>query len=83
MSQASLRIGPQWPPSVEAYEYLRTANKPEWAWEYLRRNPAYQAAARIRPGRGLVRVRLSAGPLLTRLRARHARAEAWGLCCFR
>jgi hypothetical protein len=83
MSQASFRVGPQWPPSLEAYEYLRRAAMPEWAWEYLRRNPAYQASARLRSTRGLAKVRLSTGALLTRLRARHANAEAWGLCCFR
>lgn len=83
MSQASFRIGPQWPTSLEAYEYLRTAAMPEWAWEFLRRNPAYQGSARLRPAKGLVKVRLSTGTPLTRLRARHTCAEAWGLCCFR
>ena len=84
MSQSSLgAVGPQWQPSLDAYEYLRTAARPEWAWEYLRRNPAHQANARVESARGLVRVRLNAGPTLTRLRARHVRAEAWGLCCFR
>jgi hypothetical protein len=83
MSQLSLPAGPQWPRSLDAYEYLRTAAKPEWAWECLRRNPAYRAQARTRPARGLARVRLSAGPVLMRLRARHIGAEAWGLCCFR
>jgi Family of unknown function (DUF6499) len=84
MSQLSLPVvGPQWPPSLDAYEYLRTAARPDWAWEYLRRNPGYQASMRVRPARGLTRVRLSAGAFLTRLRARHIHAEAWGLCCFR
>jgi hypothetical protein len=83
MSQVSLHVGPTWPPSLNAYEYLRAAAMPDWAWEYLRRNLAYQASARIRPGRGLIRVRLSAGALLTRLRARDPGAEAWGLSCFR
>ena len=83
MSQISARVGHQWPASLEAYEYLRTAAMPEWAWEFLRRNPAYQGSARLRPARGLAKVRLGTGALLTRLRARHTCAEAWGLCCFR
>jgi hypothetical protein len=83
MSQASFRVGPQWPASLEPYEYLRRAAMPEWAWEFLRRNRAYQASARLRSTRGLVKVRLSTGTLLTRLRTRHTCAEAWGLCCFR
>ena len=83
MSQVCLQIGPAWPPSLNAYQYLRGAAMPDWGWEYLRRNPAYQASALVRPNRGLVKVRLSGGTLLTRLRARQASAEAWGLCSFR
>jgi len=76
-------VGPDWPPPLNAYEYLRTAAMPDWAWECLRRNLDYQSSARIRHARGVVRVRLSTGALLTRLRARHVGAEGWGLCCFR
>jgi hypothetical protein len=68
--------------SLMAYEYLRAATMPDWAWEYLRRNFDYQASARPGHRRGVVRQRLAAGPLLTRLRARHVEAEAWGLACF-
>jgi hypothetical protein len=83
MSKVRLRIGPDWPPPLEAYEYLRPAATTDWAWEYLRRHREYQSSARVRYASGVVRVRLSAGALLTRLRARHVAAEAWGLCCFR
>jgi hypothetical protein len=71
------------PPSLQAYEYLRTATKSDWAWEYLRRNFDYQASARLGRRRGVTRQRLAAGPFLTRMRARHAGAERWGLPCFR
>lgn len=76
-------IGPDWPPSVAAYEYLCGAAKPDWAWECLRRNFDYQASARLGHRRGVAHRRLAAGPILTRLRARHAGAEVWGLACFR
>ena len=77
------QVTPAWPPSLQAYEYLRTATKSDWAWEYLRRNADYQPEARLHHRRGVVRQRLATGPVLTRMRARHLRAEKWGLCCFR
>ena len=83
MAHTALRISPQWHGSVDAYDYMRTLEKPEWAWECLRRNPLYQSIARLRHQRGLIRVRLATGARLTRLGARLPHAEAWGLCCFR
>jgi len=78
-----IRLYPAWPKSLQDYEYLRTAGINDWAWEFLRRNFDYQADARLHHRRGTVRRRLATGPLLTRMRARHIRAETWGLCCFR
>jgi hypothetical protein len=83
MSQASVHVELNRLPSLMAYDYLRTATMPDWAWEYLRRNFDYQAGARLGHRRGVIRQRLTAGPMLTRLRARHVGAEAWGLACFR
>jgi hypothetical protein len=83
MSNDSLSVGPAWPASLQAYEYLRSAAMSDWAWEYLRRNFKYQARARLLYRKGLTRLRLNRGPLLTRMRARHAGAETWGLACFR
>jgi transcriptional regulator len=83
MSQIAFHVGRIRPPSLLAYEYLCGATKPDWAWEYLRRNVDYQASARLGHRKGVARRRLAAGPVLTRLRARHAGAEAWGLACFR
>jgi hypothetical protein len=72
------------PPTVQqAYEHLRTAAMPDWAWEYLRRNADYRAEAHLHHRRGVVRHRLGSGTILTRMHARHVRAEAWGLCSFR
>jgi hypothetical protein len=78
-----IQVTPAWPPSLQAYEYLRTATKSDWAWEYLRRNPEYQARAQLGHRRGVARQRLAAGQVLTRMRARHVGAETWGLACFR
>lgn len=83
MRRTILDVSSHWPPSPDGYDYLKTAGKPDWAWEYLRRNQDYRSSARSRFSRGCVRVRLSEGPSLTRLRARAPHAEAWGLCCFR
>ena len=83
MSQASAHVRPTRLPALIAYDYLRTATMPDWAWECLRRNFDYQASARLGHRRGVARNRLTAGPVLTRLRARHVGAETWGLACFR
>ena len=81
MPSASHHVGPPWPPLFSAYDYLSTAQRRDWAWEYLRRHDGYQAdAASATP---YVTARLDSGVLLTRLREPEPRAEAWGLCCFR
>ena len=73
---------PLWRGSVHDYGYMSTLAKQDWAWECLRRNTTFRSVARLWQQRGLIRVRLGAGPILTRLRARLPHAEAWGLCCF-
>jgi hypothetical protein len=83
MSHVDLNAGRAWPALLHDYEYLRAATMPDWAWEFLRRNVEYQAGARLGHRRGVTRQRLAAGPLLTRLRARHLGAETWALACFR
>lgn len=83
MSHVCLTAGRAGPAALHDYEYLRAATMPGWAWEYLRRNFDYQVSARLGHGKGVVRRRLAAGPLLTRLRARHLGAESWALACFR
>jgi len=83
MRRRGLRIRPHWHDSVFPYDYMSVLAKPDWAWECLRRNPVYRSIARLRLERGIIQVRLAAGPMLTRLYARSPHAEAWGLCCFR
>ena len=72
-----------WPVSLDAYAYLRTLHRRDWAWEALRRNAAYRRQAAAAHMQGVVRRSLGNGALLTRLETPQAAAEAWGLCCFR
>lgn len=59
------------------YPYFRT----DWAWEFLRRNEQFRAAARP-AGPGLVPI--VAGSVTRYPNATHdPRAEAWGLTTFR
>ena len=72
---------PTWPPDLEAYDYLSRLTWRDWAWEGLRRNPAYQADARaFKPQ---FSKKLEGGALLTRMQEPMLSAEAWALCCFR
>jgi hypothetical protein len=72
-----------WPASLDAYDYLRTLNRRDWAWEGLRRNPAYQRQALACPSQSMVRENLGSGALFTRMQGAEPAAEAWALCCFR
>ena len=68
---------------IANYNYVKLLTKSELAWEYLRRNRGYRKDWRLAaPGRP-PKVMLSEGTELLRLRCRHWRAEAWGLCLFR
>jgi hypothetical protein len=78
---ANHRISPDWPPPDGAYDYLSTISWRDWAWEGLRRNPAYQAEARAVQS-SISISSLEGGALLTRMQERVLPAEAWALCCF-
>jgi hypothetical protein len=54
----------------------------DWAWEFLRRNPAYRSDWRASFPRRLPIVTLRDGTRLLRLRRRYPRAERWGLYAF-
>ena len=54
----------------------------DWAWEFLRRNPAYRSDWRSSIPRHLPVVTLRDGTRLLRLRRRYPRAERWGLFAF-
>ncbi|RTL71434.1 MAG: DUF2285 domain-containing protein [Hyphomicrobiales bacterium] len=82
MSFTHPRFRAPWLSSLQAYEYMSGLARSDWAWEFLRRNPAFWSLARLRHTRGVVHVRLASGAILTRLRARQPNAEAWGLAAF-
>ena len=83
MTPSNHRVGPTWPPSLEAYDYLSRLTWRDWAWEGLRRNHTYQADALALPSRGHASKQLEGGALLTRMREPVPPAEAWALCSFR
>jgi len=85
MTTAAQRVGPPWPPaSLQVYDYLGSLTRRDWAWEGLRRNPAYQAASFTHLSAGNTNTEhLKGGALLTRLQEPVRPAEAWALCTFR
>ena len=76
-------VGPPRPPSLEDYDYMRTLRHRDWAWEGLRRDPAYQEEARADMKFHQYGTRLENGALLTRMHEVSPRAEAWALRSFR
>ena len=85
MTTAAQRVGPPWPPaSLQVYDYLGFLTRRDWAWEGLRRNTAYQAAALAHLSAGNSNTKhLEGGAHLTRLQEPVRPAEAWALCTFR
>jgi hypothetical protein len=83
MPRRRFYVGPDWPTRVSDYDYLRPVGDADWAWEYLRRNPAYQREHRLNRLASEQPVRHARGLLLTRTRRRCRRAEAWDLYSFR
>lgn len=76
-------VGPLRPPTLEAYDYMRTLIRRDWPWEGLRRDPAYQDEARAHLKGNQGTTRLEGGALLTRMHGPSPRAEAWALRSFR
>ncbi len=76
-------VGPSWPPTLEAYNYMRTLSRSDWAWEGLRRNAAYQDEARAHLLDIPISTRLESGATFTRMHEPSPRAEAWALRSFR
>lgn len=76
-------VGPPRPPTLEAYDYMRTLTQRDWPWEGLRRDPAYQDEAREHLTAKQHTTRLESGALLTRTHEPSLRAEAWALRSFR
>jgi hypothetical protein len=89
MRLADFYVGPAWLPShnpidyLQAYDYLASLSRRDWAWEGLRRNRAYQAAALAGMALGSTTIHMEARALLTRMQERQRPADAWALCSFR
>ena len=73
----------QWPRPVEDYAYTLTLSDAEFAWEFLRRNRAYQLAYAASKQRRHAPRRLASGTLVWRQDRQAAAARKWGLCSFR
>ena len=83
MNPAHRAVGPPWPPSLEDYDYLKSLIWRDWAWEGLRRNKSYQAAARAHASAGTIIKHMEGGALLTQMQEVVPPAQAWALCTFR
>lgn len=76
-------VGPPWPPTLAAYDYMRTLTRRDWAWEGLRRDPVYQDEARAHLKVTHDTTRLETGALFTRMHEASPHAEVWALRSFR
>lgn len=83
MSNRKFYVGPAWPPKLSAYDYVLTLDEPDCAWEFLRRNPAYQRAVRLDWARRSRPFYHASGVVICRLRSCCRRAEAWQVSNFR
>ena len=83
MDDPADQIGPPWPPPASAYDYMLTLNDAELAWEFMRRNPDYQDAARERSESFPKFENLKAGPRLWRELTHMPDARRWHLSSFR
>jgi Family of unknown function (DUF6499) len=70
------------PPTIETLQYLMTASKADWAWEYLRRNPEYKRQNETTATPEVVSCLPNAAKIFRAIDI-DARADTWGLCCFR
>ena len=75
-------VGPCWPLDVTAYDYVVDLCPSDLAWEFLRRNPAYQRDFRLQRRGDPQRRRLKTGQWMTRLRRAPVDAGKWGVYPF-
>lgn len=76
-------ITPIWPPNPADDHYLSHSPKVDWAWQFLRRNTAYQRAASGRQT-GMIKVgTIGSGIPVFRLHKHEEAAQDWALYSFR
>jgi hypothetical protein len=76
-------VAPNWPPSQVYDDYLSTLPKRDWAWEFLRRNRAYQGAASASPSQAVKLALTGTVVPVFRLPKQEEAAREWALCSFR
>lgn len=76
------KTGTAWECSLDDYAYTRGLDPTGWAWEFLRRNEAYQRDVRINRAGHPAPIKHASGAIVLRLRRRVLAAEKWGLQCF-
>lgn len=83
MARTRHYVGPSWPSSKGAYDYVLALCPSDLAWEFLRRSPTYQRDYRLNcKGISQLPRSLHATPRLTRVRRRARLASFWGLHSF-
>src|SRR5262245_1743835 len=73
-------VGPDWPLHRAAYAYVLNLCPSDLAWEFLRRNPAYQRDYQLSRRGPDHPCSIGRGRWLTRLRRCPPQYERWGLC---
>ena len=68
--------------TISSLSYLRTLPKTRWAWEFLRRNPAYESDYARHMEGALSRISRHDGLELLKLKRPEPEAEKWGLLFF-
>lgn len=77
------RARPRWPPKDGAYDYLDQLSEHEFGWEFLRRNPEYEADARRAGADKVEPTLLPTGQKLWRLQSSARADRKWSVCPFR
>ena len=77
-----LAKGTAWERSLEDYAYTRALSSAGWAWEFLRRNEAYQRDVRLNKAGHPTAISPISRSTLYRLRRRFITAKKWGLSFF-
>ena len=72
-----------WPPRHAAFDALDIQPRPGWAWEFLRRDTHYRAAALQNRQHWFATPAVDGKPSIYRVTAQDLTAEEWGLCTFR
>jgi hypothetical protein len=76
------KTGTAWELCLDDYAYTCGLDHTGWAWEFLRRNEAYQRDVRINRAGHPVPIKHTSEAVILRLRRRVLAAERWGLHCF-